>query len=670
MYLNVKIWLLTTVVLVLLAGRQTWSEPLSPSPGKNHQPRQYTIEQFLDITHYRGNSFSTDASKILLTSDESGVDNAIAIHVNGGGTTRLTDSTDTPIQVQSYFPHDDRFLYLADHEGNEMDQLYVRELDGSSIDLTSGKDHQVRFLGWAQDGLSLFISTNERDPRFFDIYEVQVDGYERSLIFEDRDGYEFQQISPDKRLLSFIRTNKREDTDILLYDRQTQTMRNLTPAPGDIEYRHQAFSADSQSIFYTSNQNTNFAYLVRENLKTGQKQVVLKTDWDVSFAKLSRQGRYLAIGINKEARTELRVLYGHSLDQVARSPLPEGDITSVSFSRDENMIAFYASTNRSPHNLFLYDLSGMQVRQLTSALSPEIDSDDLVEAETVRFASFDGMQIPGLLFKPRGASAERKVPALVWVHGGPGGQARNEFHPLIQYLVNHGYAVFAINNRGSSGYGKDFFTADDRKHGQADLDDCVASKSMLIDTGYVDPERIGIIGKSYGGYLTLAAMTFRPEEFAVGVDLFGISDWIHTLNNMPAWWESLREALFTEIGHPERDKDYLKSISPRFHAENIVNPVMVVQGSNDPRVSKSSSDLMVAALERNGTPVEYLVFEDEGHRLSKKENRLRAYESIRGFLDKHLTQRQSTANRLAKQPQKYSPNYQKKQNFRPKISGE
>lgn len=637
--------LYTILPLVLLAGFGLasfglWAKTLLPTLTQNHQARQYTIEQFLSITHYQGNSFSTDGSKILLSSDQSGVDNAFAIQLKGGGTTRLTASTDISIQIQSYFPHDDRFLYLADHEGNELEQLYVRELDGSSIDLTSGNDHQVRFLGWAQDGLSLFISTNERDPRFFDIYEIRADGYERSLLFEDKQGYEFQQISPNKRLLSFVRTNKREDTDILLYDRQAQTMRNLTPVPGDIEYQHQAFSADSQSIFYTSNQNTNFAYLVRENLKTGKKQVVLKTDWDISFAKLSHQGRYLAIGINKDATTELKVLDGDSLKQVPLPILPRGDITSVSFSRDENMITFYASTSRSPHNLFLLDITKMRLSQLTSALSPEIDGNDLVEAETVRFASFDGMQIPGLLFKPRGASVEHKVPALVWVHGGPGGQTRNEFHPLIQYLVNHGYAVYAINNRGSSGYGKDFFMADDRKHGQADLQDCVVSKSMLIATGYVDPERIGIIGKSYGGYLTLAAMTFQPREFAVGVDLFGISDWIHTLNNMPVWWESIRQALFTEIGHPERDKDYLRGISPRFHAKNIVNPLMILQGSNDPRMSKSSSDLMVATLERNGTPVKYLVFEDEGHRLSKKENRLRAYESIRRFIDKHLKRRQ------------------------------
>jgi len=162
------------------------------------------------------------------------------------------------------------------------------------------------------------------------------------------------------------------------------------------------------------------------------------------------------------------------------------------------------------------------------------------------------------------------VPALV--HGGPGGQVRNEFHPLIQYLVNHGYAVYAINNRGSSGYGKDFFMADDRKHGQADLDDCVASKGMLIETGWVDPDRIGIIGGSYGGYMVLAAQTFRPEEFAAGVDLFGISNWVRTMESIPPWWESFRKALEQEMG-PVDDPEFFRAKSPLFHAENIRRPL-------------------------------------------------------------------------------------------------
>jgi dipeptidyl aminopeptidase/acylaminoacyl peptidase len=303
------------------------------------------------------------------------------------------------------------------------------------------------------------------------------------------------------------------------------------------------------------------------------------------------------------------------------------------------MMAFYATTSRSPADLYVHDFSQGTTRRLTQSLSSEIDIKDLVDAEVVRFPAFDGMQIPGLLYKPHMASPSNQAPALVWVHGGPGGQSKIEYHALIQYLVNHGYLVYAINNRGSSGYGRSFFMADDRKHGRIDLDDCVASKSMLIETGFVDPERIGIIGKSYGGYLTLAAMSFRPKAFAAGVDLFGISNWVSTIQNIPLWWGSLREALYVEIGHPDKDREYLKSISPLYYADRIVDPIMVLHGANDPRADKSEADNIVAAVKANGTPVEYLLFEDEGHGFSKKKNRLVAYRAILDFLDKYLKKR-------------------------------
>ena len=622
--------------LVFVGGCHHELPEASPATNPSRITRQYTIEQFLATTHFQGSSFSPDKSKILVSSDQKGIDNAFAILVDGSGPVQLTDSQANSIQVQGYFPSDERFLYLADQDGNELDHLYVRELDGSRIDLTPGNGHQARFFGWAHDGKSLFMGTNERDNRYFDIYEVQLDGYARNMIYRDEKGYEFYEVSPDKRTIALVRTNKREDTDILLYDRRSKSMRYLTPHAGDVEYKHQAFSRDSKSIYYTSNQGSEFAYLVRKDLNSGRTDVVLRSDWDVTFARFSHQGKYIIVGINRDARTTLAILDGKTLDRLQLLPLPEGDISSVTFSRDETMMALYASTSRTPPNLYVFDFSTGIPRRLTRALNPEIDIRDLVEAKIVRFASYDGLQIPGLLYVPRTASPEKKVPALVWVHGGPGGQSRVGYNAMIQYLVNHGYAIYAINNRGSSGYGKRFFTADDRKHGQADLDDCVASKSMLVGTGYVDPARIGIIGKSYGGYMTLAAMSFRPQAFAVGVDMFGITNWIRTLQNMPPWWESLREALFTEIGHPEQDRDYLQSISPLFHAESIVHPLMVLQGANDPRVLKSESDDIVAAAQRNGTPVEYLVFEDEGHSFRKKENRVVAYRSILNFLDKYL----------------------------------
>ncbi len=202
--------------------------------------------------------------------------------------------------------------------------------------------------------------------------------------------------------------------------------------------------------------------------------------------------------------------------------------------------------------------------------------------------------------------------------------------------------VYAINNRGSSGYGKTFYKMDDRQHGESDLADCVASKEMLVATGYVDPDRIGIIGGSYGGYMVLAALTLAPDEFAVGVDLFGISNWIRTLESIPPWWESFRVALYTELGDPAEDRERLHRISPLFNAANITRPLMVLQGANDPRVLQVESDEIVEAARTNGVPVEYIVFEDEGHGFMKKENQMEGYKAILEFLDQYLMAEKET----------------------------
>ncbi len=195
--------------------------------------------------------------------------------------------------------------------------------------------------------------------------------------------------------------------------------------------------------------------------------------------------------------------------------------------------------------------------------------------------------------------------------------------------------IYAINNRGSSGYGKKFSPLDDQRHGVDDLEDCVASKQMLIDTGFVDPRRIGILGGSYGGYMVLAALTFRPEEFAVGIDLFGISNWQRTLANIPPWWEAFKKVLEKEMG-PFDDMEFFRNKSPLFFADNIVRPLMVLQGANDPRVLKAESDDIVAAAEANGVPVEYVVFEDEGHGFAKTRNREHGYAAILDFVNEHL----------------------------------
>jgi dipeptidyl aminopeptidase/acylaminoacyl peptidase len=206
----------------------------------------------------------------------------------------------------------------------------------------------------------------------------------------------------------------------------------------------------------------------------------------------------------------------------------------------------------------------------------------------------------------------------------------------VQYLVNHGYVVLGINNRGSSGYGKTFFAADDKKHGHEPLLDCVDAKKYLQSLDYVDRDRIAIIGGSYGGYMVLAALAFHPNEFVAGVDLFGVANWIRTLESIPSWWEAQRVALYTEMGDPVADRKMLEDVSPLLHADLIRKPLIVLQGANDPRVLKVESDEVVAAVKKNNVPVEYIVFPDEGHGFTKKKNQIEGYSAVLKFLDRYV----------------------------------
>jgi dipeptidyl aminopeptidase/acylaminoacyl peptidase len=228
------------------------------------------------------------------------------------------------------------------------------------------------------------------------------------------------------------------------------------------------------------------------------------------------------------------------------------------------------------------------------------------------------------------------VPALVLVHGGPGGQTTRGYSAMVQHLVNHGYAVLGANNRGSSGYGKTFFHMDDRRHGEDDLRDIVAGRGYLESLDWVDPTRVGIIGGSYGGYMTAAALAFHPEAFDVGINIFGVTNWVRTLNSIPPWWGPAREALYDEMGDPATDAERHRRISPLFHAERVERPMLVVQGANDPRVLQVESDELVAALRANDVPVEYLVFDDEGHGFRRRDNRVAASEAYVRFLDIYL----------------------------------
>jgi dipeptidyl aminopeptidase/acylaminoacyl peptidase len=605
-------------------------------PAEASGVKQYTIEQFMATTRLGGASFSSDEQSILFHSNKTGIFNVYSMPVGGGEPKQLTNSTKESTFAISWVPGEARFLYRYDKGGNENEHIYLRELDGTERDLTPGDKTKAQFYGWSLDRKSFFFGTNARDPKFFDVFEMAVADLKPTLIYKDETGYDFGAISDDKKFLAFGKPGKSTaDSDVYLYSVATKEMKNITEHTGDVNNTPETFDPSSKFLYYLSDETGEFKNVVRYDLASGEKTPMEKTNWDVSFMGFSRTGKYRVVGTNEDARTKVRV-YDATGKEVSLPPLPEGDISGITFADSETKMAFYDDGSRSPANLYVYDFATQKPLKLTESLNPEINAADLVDARVVRYKSFDGTEIPAILYQPHGATAQTKVPALVKVHGGPGGQARMPYSPLTQYLVNHGYAVLDVNNRGSSGYGKTFFKADDQKHGREPLWDCVEAKKYLQTLDYVDGKKIGIMGGSYGGYMVLAALTFKPEEFNAGVDIFGVANWVRTLQSIPPYWESERKSLYAEIGDPNTQLDMLKEISPLFHADKITKPLLVLQGANDPRVIKVESDEIVAAIKKKKGVVEYVVFDNEGHGFTKKANEIKGNKAILDFLDKYL----------------------------------
>jgi dipeptidyl aminopeptidase/acylaminoacyl peptidase len=619
-------------------SQQTDIQQQGEAEGRVFTPAQYSIDDLYKNSEYFGASWSADRRTLLVSSNASGVWNAYAVPVAGGAPQPITESTTNAIFAISYFPGDDRILYSSDQGGNELTHLYVQEGKGKGAprDLTPGTKLKAVFNGWAGNDSSFFISTNQRDQRYFDLYEVPIATLRPRLFYRNTAGYDIGAVSRDKRYIALLKPRTTSDQDIHLHDRRAGTTRNITAHTGTVNNFAPEFSPDNAKLLFVSDSGREFASLRSFDLATGTKTAVYELSWDVLGAQYSKSGRFLTVYVNEDAKFSSRLLDAATLQAVPLNGMPPGIVRGVSVSRNDSAIAFYASDGSVPDDLYAGALAGGAPARLTNALNPAIRREDLVVPRVVRFKSYDSVEVPGLLYRPHQASRAAMAPALVLVHGGPGGQAQFGYFALIQALVNKGYVVYDINNRGSSGYGKTFYAMDDRKHGEADLGDVVASKRMLAATGYVDTTKIGIIGGSYGGYMVLAALTLQPDAFKVGVDLFGISNWVRTLESIPPWWASFREALYAELGDPKADSARLRRISPFFNADKIAVPLMVLQGANDPRVLKVESDDIVAAARKNGVPVEYVVFPDEGHGFVKKDNEIKGYTQVIAFLDRYL----------------------------------
>ena len=599
------------------------------------EPKQYSIEQFYKTIRFNGGDFSYDEKNLLIGSNQTGIFNVYEVPISGGNLTPLTTSTTESIFPISFFPHDNRMLYSSNKGGNEIDHIYLKNEQGTVIDLTPEDAAKSSFNGWTHDRKGFYIESNKRDKKFFDLYEMDITTMQPKMTYENNEGYNINVISNDKKYLALSKSISTSISELFLYNMDTKKTIKLSDKSAS--YSATDFSLDSKTLYYLTDDTGEFKHLMKYDIETGKKDLVLEEKWDIMYAYHTDKGKYRVVGINEDAKNVIKIFDLKTGNQVEIPKIPDGDIVGVTFSDSETKMSMAVGSSKSPNNMYVYDFQTKKLIKLTNSLNPEINLDDLVSAEVVRYKSFDGLDIPAILYKPQQADATHKVPALVYVHGGPGGQSRVGFSEGIQFFVNHGYAVLAVNNRGSSGYGKTFYRMDDKNHGEKDLQDCVEGKNYLAKLPWVDADKIGIQGGSYGGFMVMSALTERPKDFKVGVDLFGVVNWLRTLKSIPSWWEAQRKALYDELGDPTTaDSGRLRRISPLFNASKIERPVMFLQGSQDPRVLQVETDEMATAAKKNGVPVEYVLFPDEGHGFVKKENNIKANKAILGFLDKYL----------------------------------
>jgi dipeptidyl aminopeptidase/acylaminoacyl peptidase len=600
-------------------------------------PKEYTIEQLFDNQSVSAAGFNADESKILVHNNKTGIYNLYELGIADTISTALTSSKKESFFSIDYLPGSSRFIYSADKGGDENAHVYLAgKGDTTGKDLTPWPKSTNGFAGWSDDKKSMYVASNKRNPRFFDVWKLDTATWKPVLLFQNDSGYNVSGMSRSERYIALSKEKTTDKNDLYLYDRTTKQTKRLSN-DNEATWNAAAFEKNDSILYYITNDGSEFSYLVKYNLGSGKADKLYEDKWDVVNMNLSENEKYHTIFINEDGKNKV-LLFDHASNQpIAFPDIKDGDVLNVIISPTEKNMLLTVGSSTSPPNLYAFNIAKKELKQLTSTLNAAIDQNDLVKAEVVHFASFDGKEIPAIYYRPLQASTQNKAAALVWVHGGPGGQSRVGFSNSIQYLVNHGYAVLAVNNRGSSGYGKTFYKLDNRDHSNGDLKDCIWGKKWLASQSYIDSTAIGIEGGSYGGCMVLGALAFHPDEFKVGVDLFGVANWLRTLRSIPAYWEAGKKALYEEMGDPNTaDSVRLKNISPLYNYEKITKPLLVFQGANDVRVLKAESDEIAAGVKKNGVPVEYVLYPDEGHGFVKKENQVTTSKKTLEFLDKYL----------------------------------
>ncbi len=582
----------------------------------------YEFWRYLKIRGAWGASWSPDGRRVAFLTEITGVPQLWEVAAGGGWPEQLTFHEER-ISGAEYSPAENRLLFGMDAGGNERTQLYLLG-PGEERDLTRRPDAIHYPGGFSPDGSRIAYTATRRNGTDFDVYVQDLDG-EPEMIWEVSGYHTVADWFPDGSSLLVSRHRSNLDNDLYRLDLASGEAALLTPHEGDARFHSARVAPDGRSIFLATDRDGDFLRLARLDLSTLEIEYLTPDDHDVESVELSRDGRYLVATRNVEGYSDLLLFSGKGR-RMPDLQLPEGISGGFAFSPDSRRLAFTLTGPTRNPDVWTLELPDGEPRRLTRSSTAGISRDTFRRPRLVRYPTFDGREIPSLLYEPE----EENAPVVINVHGGPESQSRPGFAPVTQYLVQRGYAVFAPNVRGSTGYGKTYTHLDDVRKRMDSVRDLAHAAYWLHDNGY---EKIAVMGGSYGGFMVLAALTEYPDLWNAGVDIVGIANLVTFLENTGSYRRALREA---EYGSLERDREFLRSISPIHKAGRIKAPLMVIHGKNDPRVPVGEAEQIVEKVRANGGAVEYLLYEDEGHGLAKLKNRLDAYPRIAAFLDEHL----------------------------------
>lgn len=596
-----------------------------------------TIQQYLSIKSASGPSLSPDGKRMAYLTNATGTSQVWMIELPDGQPRQMTDFEDN-VSFVSWSPNGSGLIFGKARGGDENAQLFWMTPAGDIRQLTTDPKVRHNFGDWSEDGSRIFYASNKRNRNFFDVYAMDLATGTETVLYKQDGSVSFTAISKDGSSIVVTKDSDKFslDDDLYLVDVKTGEVRHITPHEGPVLYTDVHFLKDGRLLLGT-NEGKEFINLATLTVGSRNRMAPLRYvtdfDWDLDALALSDDETTVAYTLNREGFSELFIRPTLSAAKGRPVKLPgRGVVGGLQFSKDKSRLVFTFASSRNNSDVWLYDRKTSRLTQVTRSDRSGIPQTGFVAPTLIRYKSFDGRSIPAWYYKPKGAAGS-KVPVIVSVHGGPEGQERPGFNSLYQYYVSRGYAILATNVRGSTGYGRKFAHLDDIKLREDSVKDLAAGVEWLKVSGGGDAKRIAVMGGSYGGYMTMAAITLYPDLWAAAVNTVGIVNWETFLQNTSGYRRRQREV---EYGFLDRDIEFLRAISPIRKIDRIKAPLFVIHGKNDPRVPYTEAEQVVKALRDRGATVEYKLFDDEGHGISKLKNRLELYPLVADFLDRKM----------------------------------